>query len=147
MARNLSEDNVFDWMNMKSEIPASPYSEHPPKAAKVLGTYDTASYQDRTSPGIKGNVQYQQEVLRARKESRSWSIESSTDPVPKIEIGEDLDDNQDTTDKTDEEEEEEIIAVTEVDTENKEIFLVCYRMRHSFHIQCHGVLIGYKVKK
>ena len=123
MARNLSEDNVFDWMNMKSEIPASPYSEHPPKAAKVLGTYDTASYQDRTSPGIKGNVQYQQEVLRARKESRSWSIESSTDLVPKIEIRQDLDDDhEENTDKVDDD--EEMVAVIEADNENKEIFLV-----------------------
>ena len=121
MARNLSEDNIFDWMNMKPEIPASPYSEHPPKAAKVLGTYDTASYQDRTSPGMKGNVQYQQEVLRARKESRSWSIESSTDPLPKIEIGHDLEDNQENPDNSANEEE---VPVEETDIDNKEMFLV-----------------------
>lgn len=77
--RDLIEDNLFDWITMKTTAPISPYSEHPPKAAKFLGTSDSVSYQDRTSPGLHNNRQYQEEVQHLKvKPSKSWSIDSST---------------------------------------------------------------------
>ena len=75
---------MFDWMTMKVAPPISPYSEHPYKARQVLGTSEALSIQDRTSPGLQGNVQYLREVeyLRDRQRSgrsRSWSGESGMD--------------------------------------------------------------------
>ena len=77
---------MFDWMTMKAP-PISPYSEHPFKARQVLGTTEQLSIQDRTSPGLQGNVQYLREVEHLRdlqrsgqqSKSRSWSGESGLD--------------------------------------------------------------------
>lgn len=85
ISRGLVEDNVFDWMTMKVAPPISPYSEHPFKARQVLGTSEALSIQDRTSPGLQGNVQYLREVeylrdrQRSGQQSRSWSGESGMD--------------------------------------------------------------------
>ena len=76
---------MFDWMTMKVAPPISPYSEHPFKARQVLGTSEALSIQDRTSPGLQGNVQYLREVeylrdrQRSGQQSRSWSGESGMD--------------------------------------------------------------------
>ena len=78
---------MFDWMTMKVAPPNSPYSEHPFKARQVLGTSEELSIQDRTSPGLQGNVQYLREVEYLRdlqrsgqhSRSRSWSGESGLD--------------------------------------------------------------------
>ena len=78
---------MFDWMTMKVAPPISPYSEHPFKARQVLGTSEELSIQDRTSPGLQGNVQYLREVEYLRglqrsgqhSRSRSWSGESGLD--------------------------------------------------------------------
>ena len=54
--RDLIEDNLFDWITMKTTAPISPYSEHPPKAAKFLGTSDSVSYQVPSSSYFAGNI-------------------------------------------------------------------------------------------
>ena len=89
-SRGLVEDNKFDWMTMKVAPPISPYSEHPFKARQVLGTSEELSIQDRTSPGLQGNVQYLREVeylrdrQRSGQQSRSWSGESGLDSLSPV---------------------------------------------------------------
>ena len=90
ISRGLVEDNKFDWMTMKVAPPISPYSEHPFKARQVLGTSEELSIQDRTSPGLQGNVQYLREVeylrdrQRSGQQSRSWSGESGLDSLSPV---------------------------------------------------------------
>ena len=42
MSRDQVEDDIFDWMTLRSFC-SSPYLDHPPKAAKVLGTLGSKS--------------------------------------------------------------------------------------------------------
>ena len=68
IARDQVEDDIFDWMT-QSSFCSSPYLDHPPKAARVLGTL-----------GVARSRAQQQEVLASHHEtrrSRSLNIESS----------------------------------------------------------------------
>ena len=64
ISRDQVEDDVFDWMTLTTFC-SSPYLDHPPKAAKVLGTLGSRSHREELCP--------QEETRR----SRSWNIESS----------------------------------------------------------------------
>ena len=64
ISRDQEEDDVFDWMTL-STFCSSPYLDHPPKAAKVLGTLGSRSHREELCP------------LEETKRSRSWNIESS----------------------------------------------------------------------
>ena len=73
-ARDQAEDDIFDWMTQASFC-SSPYLDHPPKAAKVLGTLAVArSRSQQQEVGREGpELSSQHETRR----SRSLNIESS----------------------------------------------------------------------
>ena len=75
LARDQVEDDIFDWMT-QSSFCSSPYLDHPPKAAKVLGTFGVArcrSQQQEVGRGPEVATDNQHETRR----SRSLNIESS----------------------------------------------------------------------
>ena len=65
MARDQVEDDIFDWMT-QSSFCSSPYLDHPPKAAKVLGTFGSVRCR---SQGQEGRS------LHETRRSRSWNVD------------------------------------------------------------------------
>ena len=73
LARDQVEDDIFDWMT-QSSFCSSPYLDHPPKAAKVLGTFGVVRCRSQQQEVGRGpELASQQETRR----SRSLNIESS----------------------------------------------------------------------
>ena len=70
MSRDQVEDDIFDWMTLRSFC-SSPYLDHPPKAAKVLGTLGSKS------PRHDVCQQGPASLMDCTRRSRSWNIESS----------------------------------------------------------------------
>ena len=65
MARDQVEDDIFDWMT-QSSFCSSPYLDHPPKAAMVLGTF--GSVRCRSQGQDLGS-------LHETRRSRSWNVD------------------------------------------------------------------------
>ena len=65
LARDQVEDDIFDWMT-KSSFCSSPYLDHPPKAAKVLGTFGSVRCRSQ-GPEVSS--------LHETRRSRSWNVD------------------------------------------------------------------------